>query len=213
MNQPQAGFANFVTLATAVTPLLAGGENEAQAILVKARSTFTAAVDDVSARKLGMADPAAAAKRFDVLQALMRDSRADWTVCFRALSEIACANGKGATETLAPAFYEPLDDTQQAQWAAFVDTWLQALREESSDGSAAAAGARMKRENPAVVPREHLLVEAYSRASAAGDYSKVRELYQVFKDPYADPAPGADPKYYRRAPDKALTQGGTAFMS
>jgi len=69
----------------------------------------------------------------------------------------------------------------------------------------------MRRASPKYVPREWMLVEAYDKASH-GDYTSVRELYQLFLRPY-DEQPEYEQRYYRRAPKEALVKGGVAFMS
>ena len=47
-------------------------------------------------------------------------------------------------------------------------------------------------------PREWMLVEAYSDAEK-GDYSKVKDLYNLFRYPY-DEQKKYEGKYYRKAP-------------
>jgi len=41
----------------------------------------------------------------------------------------------------------------------------------------------------------------------------IHELFELIQNPYDEGTPEQEEKYYRRAPDKALVQGGTAFMS
>ncbi len=52
-----------------------------------------------------------------------------------------------------------------------------------------------------------------SKADPGGDYSGVHELFELIKDPYGEGSADDHEKYYRRAPDKSLRAGGTAFMS
>ena len=92
---------------------------------------------------------------------------------------------------------------------------------------------RMKNANPKYTLREWMLVEAYSKATPSlanqqnpaifvppnrnkteeGDESMIHELFELIQNPYDEGTPEQEEKYYRRAPDKALVQGGTAFMS
>lgn len=70
----------------------------------------------------------------------------------------------------------------------------------------------MRAANPAYTLREWMLVEAYE-AAAKGDDAVVRDLIDLVERPYDDGTPAHRSRYYRRAPDDALTAGGTAFMS
>jgi uncharacterized protein YdiU (UPF0061 family) len=71
----------------------------------------------------------------------------------------------------------------------------------------------MRLANPKYTLREWMLVEAYSKADPAGDYSDVHELFGLIKDPYGEGSVDDHEKYYCRAPDESLRAGGTAFMS
>ena len=72
----------------------------------------------------------------------------------------------------------------------------------------------MQAANPKYVLREHLLVDAYTKASA-GDYSMVNELYVLTQNPYGGGTDTAEleAKYFVKAPEQSLTSGGVAFMS
>ena len=103
------------------------------------------------------------------------------------------------------AFYaDPSPDTAKAL-RAWLATWKSGL------GDAAAAAARLDAANPKYVLREWMLVEAYE-AAKRGDFSVAHELHGLVKAPYAE-HDGLAAKYYRRAPDAALTKPGTAFMT
>ncbi|KAH8092341.1 hypothetical protein JL720_5310 [Aureococcus anophagefferens] len=75
----------------------------------------------------------------------------------------------------------------------------------------ATAAPRLDAANPKYVLREWMLVEAYE-AAKRGDFSVAHELHGLVKAPY-DEHDGLAAKYYRRAPDAALTKPGTAFMT
>lgn len=117
-------------------------------------------------------------------------------------------------EPLQMAFYAPLTDGLQRQWSAWLRRWLTAVDQEgsgygSAESTTAAAdttasnteaqqeqqqqhrqhvAARMRRASPKYVPREWMLVEAYT-AAAKGDYSVVHRLQELFRKPY-DEQPG-----------------------
>ena len=129
-------------------------------------------------------------------------------------------------EPLQHAFYTPLTERLQRQWVGWVRRWLSQVEEEGSDAGASAddalmqtakqqhlqrVAARMRSASPKYVPREWMLVEAYS-AAAAGDYSVVHRLQELFRAPYEEQSEFAY-KYYRRTPESAKGKGGVAFMS
>ena len=63
-----------------------------------------------------------------------------------------------------------------------------------------------------LLQREWMLVDAYTGAGI-GDESVLQELYELIQKPYEEGSDDQIKKYYRRAPERALTMGGTAFMS
>ena len=86
----------------------------------------------------------------------------------------------------------------------------------------------MRRCNPKFVPREWLLVAAYTSAGS-GDYGPAKELHALFERPFDEnplenyagegtPAGGwtaaaAAAKFYRRQPEELANLGGVKFMS
>lgn len=90
-------------------------------------------------------------------------------------------------------------------WGKFLRSWRDAL----DDGAAAAA--RMNAVNPKFIPREWMLVEAYT-AAQGGDYSLVNSLHELFMDPYGEGSAEDVELYYRRAGAKSA-KGGVAYMS
>ena len=57
-----------------------------------------------------------------------------------------------------------------------------------------------------------MLVQAYQSA-AKDEQAKLYDLYGLIQRPYDEGTDQETSRYYRRAPDEALTSGGTAFMS
>lgn len=225
MAQPDAGITNFAVLAVSCAPLLKGGSKEAQDIVRDAQPVFARAVDDTFRTKLGFASESSmdvARELFraeDGLERLMYEDRADWTMTWRQLAE--CAEVSDANDDaalLAPllsrCFYGGgiMCDGRKTKWLSFIRRWRTAL--EASGTSLADAAKAMRAANPKYVLREHLLVEAYTKASS-GDFSMVNELFALTQHPYGGDGDTAefDAKYYVKAPEEALTSGGTAFMS
>ena len=225
MAQPEAGLTNFAVLAVSCAPLLKGGSNEAQEIVRKMQGIFVREVDDAFRCKLGFASEASSDVASDLfrsedgLERLMYDDQADWTLTWRQLAECAEVTDASDDEALlkpllSKCFYGAgtMCAARKAKWCAFIRRWRRAL--EASGTSLADAAKRMRSVNPKYILREHLLVDAYTKA-ASGDFSMVHELFAVTQHPYGGEGDTAefDAKYYVKAPETALTSGGVAFMS
>jgi uncharacterized protein YdiU (UPF0061 family) len=72
---------------------------------------------------------------------------------------------------------------------------------------------RMRNANPKYIIREWMLVRAYRDATDRSDYSELHNLMELIQNPYDEGTATHIERYYRRAPEEALTTGGTAFMS
>ena len=226
MAQPTAGIKNFAVLAISCAPLLKGGEKEANEIINSMRDVFEFELNDVFRVKLGFAstdDSDVASDLFrgesDGLERLMYEDKADWTVTWRRLAEcleVAASSDDDALlkPLLSTSFYGCglVSGERRKMWADFIRRWRAAL--ETSGTSLADAATRMRAANPKYVLREHLLVDAYTKASK-GDHSMVHELYALTQNPYGggDDTVEFEAKYFVKAPEQSLTAGGVAFMS
>jgi len=176
------------------------------------------------------------------LEVLLRESRADWTVFWRQLTYVArdvLPEGADAEDLLialigeeqtragsSPFYVVPEGDVRE-RLIGWMGRWREAVLASNnndvdieSGGGGKVAYERMKLVNPKYVLRENLLVEAYEAAdpgvgNAGGttNESKMHNLLELILDPYEEGTAEQHEKYYRRAPDSALTEGGTAFMS
>ena len=125
-----------------------------------------------------------------------------------------------------------MDEKTRANLALWLRGWLSALAIPPPGSAGASSGwtcegekisAAMDQSNPMFVPREWMLVKAYT-ATDKGDHSLTDELRLLFSDPYGTGQPlegGASAggeewlkamkaKYYKKAPAQALSEGGTA---
>lgn len=91
MNQPEAGYTNFKTLATAIEPLFdEDRRDEVEARAQQAKGLFLEAVYDVWRRKLGFAScesAQVAVKLWSRLEKLLLRG-VDWTIAWRQLSAV-----------------------------------------------------------------------------------------------------------------------------
>lgn len=224
MNQPKAAARNFESLANSLRPLLP--TDEGQALIDNSVQAFSdkcaAIVQQMWGRKLGLhtAWDKGTSRVFSNLELLMRTTPIDYTVLWRQLAEIPSFlirdwRNKSAVELLEPllpAFFEP-QGLQEATTAKMWNDWLRSYLEllESELRLPDEIRADMKRESPKYIPREWMLVEAYSTAQL-GDYAMLNELHELFLNPYAE-QPHYEAKYYHLTPQTLLSRPGTAFMS
>merc|ERR1711924_577241 len=88
-------------------------------------------------------------------------------------------------EPLGEAFYKPLPSRLRHEWVRWVEGWLTSIRREGRDPSEVAQD--MRRASPKYIPREALLVEAYTAAQKK-DHSALTALQELFRHPYEEQA-------------------------
>lgn len=79
-------------------------------------------------------------------------------------------------------------------WEVWLRAWAGKVK--AQEGGGAAAAVQMRRTSPKYVPREWMLVEAYTKANS-GDYSEVEALHTLFKQPF-DEQEDMEAKYYKK---------------
>lgn len=229
LNQPTAGMTNFKSLLTAVVPLLSEAEQRAAVALGEnSDRVATKALEERCWRpKLGFRDwdksatPHGAQSLLDKLLPLLTHTRCDWTMFWRQLAELAeladaidvdAADEAEIFKPLLPCFHEctgPEQGPLREAWEVWLRAWAGKVK--AQEGGGAAAAAEMRRASPKYVPREWMLVDAYTKAKS-GDYSEVEALHELFKHPY-DEQESIEAKYYKKAPPNSATVGGVGFMS
>jgi serine/tyrosine/threonine adenylyltransferase len=189
-NQPAIAQWNLARLGETLLPLIDedvdAAVEAATAVLTSFAETYSRHHAEGMAAKLGLPapDPDLAAD----LRELLRAQHVDFTTFFRAL-----AAGTARSLFAEP---EPFD-----AWATRREALLPADR--------AAVAAAMNRVNPVYIPRNHLVEEALT-AATAGDLAPFRRLVDVVSDPY-EQRPDLD-DYARPAPegcDPYVTYCGT----
>lgn len=174
------------------------------------------------------------------LEPLLRESKADWTLFWRQLSLVAAEfpieddspstdygsmlmalEGSEEVRKGSSPFYESLSSDAREKFLDWIEKWRDGLSSSVSkqdflsamtEGQPLSAADRMRLENPKYTLREWILVEAYTKA-ATGDETVLNDLMTLIEHPYDEGPSSFDEKYYRRAPDETLGEGGTAFMS
>ncbi len=168
--QPSMAYWNLTRLAEALIPLFSDKEEEGIAKAEKALATFPLQLQKhwltSMQEKLGFAAEMSPGQdsttRFTSLLELMEKNRADYTNTFRALSnEITLEE---------PLFKDPRFIEWQKDWLSLKPDFD-----------------LMRKRNPAVIPRNHLVEKALAAAVDKDDYSVINNLLSVLKDPFTKP--------------------------
>ncbi|MSO91297.1 MAG: YdiU family protein [Acetobacteraceae bacterium] len=174
-NQSRIAHWNLCRFAETLLPLLdTNGEKSvasAKEALAGFGPVFEAVYRGGLRRKIGLLD--AHEGDDDLTQALLRamaENRADFTLTFRKLGDSAVARELFA------------DPTAFDAWAA---RWRVRLGEEGA--TAEDRRAAMEVENPAVIPRNHLVEEALAAAVEQDDFAPFEALLTVLMRPFDEP--------------------------
>jgi uncharacterized protein YdiU (UPF0061 family) len=189
-NQPRIAHWNLSRLAECLLPLLDEDQGraveEAQSAIDAFPGRFDAARLERFRAKLGLAEalPGDDDLIDDLLQA-MAESNADFTNGFRALCDAAVGSDA--------RFLTELGDGRAApEW---LRRWRSRLQQEPMEADLRAS--RMRRANPAVIPRNHR-VEAALAAALEEDLGPLDKLLQVVASPWEDHPDGLP---YRLPPE------------
>jgi uncharacterized protein YdiU (UPF0061 family) len=228
--------------------------NYKEELMSKGQKVFEEKVSMVFRNKLGFhPQDESADALWESLEPLLLVTRVDWTVFWRRLMMVVrdfplhgernnyeemfnLLNGDEAIKQGSSPFYSPLDESDKQKYIQWIQSWRQELeRSYAADGPSKSfsesdeipltTAERMRISNPKYILREHLLVEAYTKAyptrssifasnrNESKDDSKIFELFDLMQNPYDEGREDQDREFFRRAPDSALIAGGTAFMS
>ena len=175
-NQPAIAGWNLARFAESLLPLLADTVDDGVALAQKAfqvfRDQYDATWTDGMQAKLGLSgavDPETVASLAEELLALLKESHVDYTSFFRALGR---GNVSGVTG---------------------IGDWATRWRALNPDA------ALMNRSNPIYIPRNHLVEEALT-AATAGDLNPFQQLLVAISAPF-DERPGLE-RYAAAAPEE-----------
>ena len=201
-NQPAAAEVNYGMFVKSLRPLLESDNaalEELDAIQAGFAEAMAEALETMWAAKLGLT-------RYDgeLMQELLQllvSSRADFTIFFRQLSTIP-----ESVEHLKPSFYVPSEADLDQRWMGWLQRWRAQI------GNPEETATAMQRVNPAITWREWLIAPAYEQA-ATGDFSLIRELQSLFRDPYAAPPSALAARYDQLKPREFFNAGGVSHYS
>ncbi len=184
-NQPGIAHWNLAALAQALLPVLDPDPERALTLAQAAVDDFPGRFDRAHrtglGRKLGLS--ALGEGDLPLLEELseqMAQQRLDFTLTFRRLADLAGEDQAG------PGTVGSLLDLPPAL-APWLARWQARLAREP--GTAAERRERMYRENPAFIPRNHLVEEAIRAAVEEGDFAPFHRMVEVVTRPWRyDPA-------------------------
>ncbi len=194
-NQPTIGLWNMARLAEALLPLIDDDQDRAAELATGALDGYQARYDAAwlagMRAKLGMqgVDDGDRELADDWLE-LLQTHRADFTIAFRRLSD--AADGELATRVGITSLF----DEAISGW---IDRWSARLGPDSC--------ARMRSVNPVYIPRNHLVEDALT-AATAGDMAPFDELLAVVTNPFEQQP--AHERFALPAPD-GFTDGYRTF--
>jgi uncharacterized protein YdiU (UPF0061 family) len=204
-NQPVAAFKNFKSFCSALKPLL-GLNKEVLEELEKIENNFSKVMqkkmEDMWSKKLGI-------DKFDVelfeeLINLMIDTKVDYTIFFRELSNIP-----NDIAILEKSFYGSLkDETIKSRWNSWLGKWKLHINVNDKDS----LSNQMKLTNPKYTLREWHLVKAYQEAQD-GNYVPVHELQKIMTNPYDEQTKEIEEKYYIKKPSDFFGIAGISHVS
>lgn len=180
--QPRVAYWNLAQFAETLLPHLAADEEVAielarDALEVYAQR-FEVAYHGRMARKIGIAQPREADR--DLVHDLLKHmaaQRADFTLTFRGLCDVADAEG-GDDAAVRMQFADP------ASFDAWAVEWRRRLADDPR--TVAERCADMRSVNPARIPRNHRVQQAIDAAVERDDFAPVERLISAVAEPYAD---------------------------
>lgn len=207
-NQPVAAFKNFKSFCSALKPLLSSNKETLEE-LEKIENNFSKVMQEkmeiMWANKLGL-------EKFDVelfekLINLMIETKVDYTIFFRELSNIP-----DEITQLEKSFYGSLkDENIKSRWNNWLEIWNSLLNINNEESKQKLTN-QMKLTNPKYTLREWHLVKAYQEAQN-GNYKPIQELQKIMTNPYNEQTKEIEEKYYAKKPTDFFGIAGISHVS
>lgn len=207
-NQPTAALKNFKSFCSALKPLL-NLKPEALEELEKIENNFAKVMQEkieiMWARKLGISE--FNVSLFEELINLMIETKVDYTIFFRELSNIP-----NDINNLEKSFYGSLkNETIKSRWNKWLKKW-KSLINLNDEESKEKLSNQMKLTNPKYTLREWHLVWAYQEAENE-NYEPVNELQEIMTNPYDEQIKEIEEKYYIKKPSDFFGIAGISHVS
>jgi uncharacterized protein YdiU (UPF0061 family) len=215
-NQPNIGLWNLLQLANALYPLVKDAE-PFQSVLDQYQYEFDTAYHTMMKSKLGLITDVNSDKELiSALETNLQLTETDMTIFFRNLtcinSESVLSDDKGLiiSKELDEAFYAPEEITEEfrATLKVWFTKYINRLKDETQANEDRVEG--MNLVNPKYVFRNYMAQLAIDDADN-GNYELIDELYQLFKNPYAEQP--EQHKWFVKRPEWARHKVGCSMLS
>lgn len=172
-NQPAVAQWNLARLAEALLTLINTSQEQAIALAVESLNRFPEIYQHYwlthFAAKLGISSPEATDKLLiEDFLTLLAESNSDFTLSFRDLSS---PQQGYLSQQLAPE-----------RWQAWQSRWQDRLNAEARLGQDPQA--LMKKSNPVLIPRNHLIQRVIEHVTTTGDLTLFNQLHRLWQKPY-----------------------------
>lgn len=180
--QPLVAQWNIMQFANCMMPLC--GEAAAMEVVSDFEAMYNTAYHNVMSNKLGLAKWMDGDKKLvNALLELMQNSNADFTNTWRALSQIDSMSTSSELEAWCESLRLFSSDSVRKSWIKWLETYQSRLQEDDGQLPNEERIAIMNRANPVYILRNYLAQTAIELAEK-GDYSEVRNLYNLLQRPY-----------------------------
>ena len=207
-NQPQAAQKNFKSFCSALKPLIISSLESIKK-LEKIENDFSkiiqSKIEKMWASKLGIKK--FDSELFDELINLMIETKVDYTIFFRELSNIP----KDITALKKSFYTNSENEVIKSKWNKWLEKWNSLLNINSNEEKEELSK-QMKLINPKYTLREWILVPAYKEAEQ-GDYNLVNELQEIMTNPYSEQTLEIETKYYAKKDSDFFGIAGVSHVS
>ncbi|MFA5721767.1 MAG: protein adenylyltransferase SelO family protein, partial [Aliarcobacter sp.] len=207
-NQPRAAQKNFKSFCNSLKPLISLNK-EALEKLENIENSFANVMQEkmqnMWASKLGLEK--FDFELFDELINLMIDTKVDYTIFFRELSNIV-----DDVSSIEKSFYENFkNDILKQRWNSWIESWKSKIAVNDEESKQKLSN-QMKLINPKYILREWHLVLAYQEAQNA-NFEPVNELQEIMTKPYEEQTKEIEEKYYIKKPKDFFGIAGISHVS
>ena len=204
-NQPKAAEKNFKSFCSALKPLLSLKPKALEKIENNFSKFMQEKMEDMWAKKLGI--DKFDIELFDELISLMIETKVDYTIFFRELSNIP-----DDINSLEKSFYGSLkNENIKSRWNNWLEIWKLQININDEELKQKLSN-QMKLTNPKYTLREWHLVWAYQEAEN-GNYKPVHGLQEIMTKPYEEQTKEIEEKYYIKKPSDFFGIAGISHVS
>lgn len=207
-NQAMIALWNLVQLANSLYPLIEDAE-ALEEMLKTYQPEYTKRQLEQTAAKLGISgeDETFEKLAFDLAE-IMYKSEIDMTLFYRNLNKFDAENPLEFMSLLEETSYSEKFSSFENDWTDWLERYAKQIKTENTDSTERVSS--MNRVNPKYVLRNYMAQLAIDKADE-GDYSLVKELYELLRNPYDEQAEME--KWFVKRPDWAKNRVGCSMLS